>query len=301
MGSTMSNEQNDKSYDSDILLSIFNEHAIFSITNLVGIITTVSDAFCKETGYDREEILGQTHSFLRAPNFPDKIYEDLWDTITQDEIWKGQINNIKKNGDSYWTNSIIQPIFNHNNKKIAYLSIRQNITKEKTSEELSMIDELTGIYNRRKFNAELNNFLINFYRYDDNFSIIMIDIDHFKKFNDAYGHLVGDEVLKRVSEVMQNNIRQGDFFARWGGEEFVMILKKIDKKQAINVCKILLNKVRLDLPQFLYENFCIRSSLTCSLGITSPQKLDSVNSLLSRVDKALYNAKDNGRNRVEVL
>jgi len=297
----MSETLNYHLYDSNELLSIFNEHTFFSITDLNGIITSVSDAFCKETGYERKEILGRTHSFLRAPDFPDKIYKDLWDTITQDEVWKGQINNIKKNGDSYWTNSVIQPIFNHKNKKIAYLSIRQNITKEKSCEELSVIDELTGIFNRRKFNVELNNFLINFYRYDDNFSIIMLDIDHFKMFNDKYGHLIGDEVLKRTAHIIQNNVRQGDFFARWGGEEFVLLLNKIDKKQAINVCKVLLNKVKLDIPQYLYENFNIRSSLTCSLGITSPQKLDSVNSILSRVDRALYSAKDNGRNRIEVL
>ncbi|PHS58693.1 MAG: hypothetical protein COB17_01720 [Sulfurimonas sp.] len=111
--------------------TIFHNHIIYSITDINGIITNVSNAFCLETGYQRKDIIGKTHSFLRAPNFPDEIYKDLWDTITKDNIWKGQINNLRKDGISYWTNSIIQPIFDEKNKKIAYLAIRQNITREK--------------------------------------------------------------------------------------------------------------------------------------------------------------------------
>ena len=76
---------------------IFNEHIIYSMTDNDGIITNVSNAFCKETGYKRKEMIGKTHSFLRAPDFPDKAYDDLWETITKGKTWKGQINNIRKN------------------------------------------------------------------------------------------------------------------------------------------------------------------------------------------------------------
>ena len=292
---------NESQFLSTNVYSIFDDHIIYSITDLDGIITNVSTAFCRETGYRKKDMIGKTHAFLRAPGFPDETYTELWETITDDLTWKGQINNIRKNGDSYWINSVIQPIFNHDHKKMGYLSIRQNITKEKTCEALSFADELTGAYNRRKFNTELHTFLINYYRYDDNFSIIMIDIDHFKKFNDEYGHLVGDEVLKRVCHVIQKNIRVGDLFARWGGEEFVLLLNKIDSRQAKAACSTLLNKVRLDLPLFLFDNFGIHAPLTCSMGITSPQKSDCTDTLISRADTALYDAKNNGRNRIEVL
>jgi len=281
--------------------SIFDDHIIYSMTDTNGVITNVSQAFCDETGYDKSDAIGRTHSFLRAPGFPDETYAQLWETITHDKIWRGQIKNIRKDGDAYWSNSIIVPVFDNNSIKTGYLAIRQDITKEKKCEELSMIDELTGAYNRRKFNIEINNFLINYYRYNDGFSLVMIDIDFFKKFNDRYGHLVGDEVLKRVCKLMQSSVRQGDLFSRWGGEEFVLILAKIDKDKAENVCNKLLNKIRLGLHTFLLENFDIRIPLTCSMGVTSPTKADSSDSLISRADSALYRAKHAGRNRVEML
>lgn len=281
--------------------SIFNEHVIYSITDVNGIITDVSNAFCHETGYKREEVIGRTHSFLRAPDFPLETYTRLWETISKNETWEGQIKNIRKNGDTYWMKSIIQPYFNEDNEKIGYLALRQNITKEKACEALSMVDELTGAYNRRKFNLEINNYLINYYRYQENFSLVMIDIDHFKNFNDTYGHLVGDQVLKRVCSVMKNSVRKGDFFSRWGGEEFALVLHNVDKSIAKSTCNKLLNRVRLDLPQFLLENFKIETPLTCSMGITSPQSSDSVESLLTRADSALYYAKSGGRNRAELL
>jgi len=281
--------------------SIFNEHIIYSITDTNGVITNVSKAFCDETGYDKGDAIGRTHSFLRAPGFPDETYSQLWETITDNKIWRGQIKNIRKDGDAYWNESIIIPVFDKEAKKTGYLAIRQNITKEKRCEELSMIDELTGAYNRRKFNIEINNFLINYYRYNDAFSLVMIDIDFFKKFNDKYGHLVGDEVLKRVCELIHSNVRQGDIFSRWGGEEFVLILARVDQEKAEQICHKLLNKIRLGLHTFLLDNFDITLALTCSMGVSSPTKSDSPDSLIARADSALYRAKDNGRNRVEVL
>lgn len=280
---------------------IFDQNIIFSITDIDGNIISVSDAFCKETGYERKGILGKTHSFLRAPKFPNHIYDDLWNTITQDKIWKGEINNLNKDGESHWVSSVIQPIFDDNHKKIAYISIRKNITKEKKCEALSHIDELTGSYNRRKFNIEINKFLINFHRYNDNFSLIMIDIDHFKNFNDEFGHLVGDEIIKRVCNAMKKNIRESDLFSRWGGEEFILVLNKVDKEMAINASQKLLNIIKSDLCLYLHEKLNITKELTCSMGITSPKKSDSVDSLIQRVDSALYLAKDGGRNRVEIL
>lgn len=288
------------SYYCENVQSILNEHVNFSMTDLKGNIVKASESFFKETGYTKEEVIGKTHSFLRIKNSSNVLYDEMWVKITKNETWKGKINNVRKNGEEYWVSSTIQAIF-EGSFKLGYLSIRQDITKEIYCESLSLIDELTGANNRRKFNLELNDYLINYYRYKDNFSIVMIDIDFFKNFNDRYGHLVGDEVLKRMCNVMKDNIRDGDFFARWGGEEFVLILNKIDKSVALNACSTLLNKVRLDLPSFLFNNFSIDTTLTCSMGITSPTISDSAELILARADTALYKAKKNGRNRAEIL
>jgi len=281
--------------------SIFDEHVIYSMTDLNGIITAASEAFCHETGYQESDILGRTHSFLRSSDFSDNTYAQLWQSITRNEIWEGEIKNIKKNGEVYWVNNVIEPIFNNHNEKIGYMSIRTDITKEKMCEELSLVDELTGAYNRRKFNIELNHFLINFYRYSDIFSIVMIDIDHFKSFNDKYGHLIGDKVLKEVCNILHEHIRKGDVFSRWGGEEFVLLLNKADKKLAQTICQKLVNIMHTSLPKYLLKNFNMEEEVTCSLGITTPTKSDSIDSLLGRVDRALYLAKSNGRNRIESL
>lgn len=297
----MRNPVCEEPYSSTNIPSIFDENIIYSITDVKGIITNVSNAFCRETGYDKDYAIGRTHSFLRAPGFPDDIYAQLWETISENRTWTGQIRNIRKSGEPYWTHSIIHPIFDDNRLKIGYLSLRQNITKEKNCEALSLIDELTGAYNRRKFNIELNNFLINYYRYHDNFSLIMIDVDYFKKFNDTYGHLIGDEVLKQVCNLVKGNIRSGDFFSRWGGEEFMLVFEKTDKYTAAKACQKLLDKIRLELPQFLFKNFGIQATLSCSMGITSPMNSDSLESLLARADSVLYRAKDNGRDTIEVF
>ncbi len=283
------------------LPDIFDTQVNYSLTDLEGLITNVSAAFSEETGYQKHEVIGKTHAFLRSPDFPMETYSQLWDTIINDQIWEGQIKNIRKNGDSYWIRSVIQPYYNKDDEKIGYLAIRQNITQEKKCEALSLVDELTGIYNRRKFNLELHTQLINFYRYQKDFSLAMIDIDHFKLFNDTYGHLIGDQVLKRACEVISCNIRRGDFFARWGGEEFVLILQHIDKESAKTICQKLLEKIRLDLPKYLIEAFDIQTTLSCSMGITSPKNSDDIETLIVRSDAALYYAKNDGRDCIKVL
>ena len=122
--------------------AIFCEHIIYSITDTNGIIINVSNAFCNETGYKREEVVGKTHSFLRAPDFPNSVYDELWETIVEDKPWRGQIKNIKKNGEHYWASSVIEPIFK-NKSKVGYISVRKDITKEKRHEEL--LEDLTMI------------------------------------------------------------------------------------------------------------------------------------------------------------
>jgi len=129
----------------------------------------------------------------------------------------------------------------------------------------------------------------------------MIDIDHFKIFNDKYGHLIGDKVLKEVCNTLHEHVRKGDIFSRWGGEEFVLLLNKADKELAQTICHKLVNIMHTSLPKYLLKNFNIKEEVTCSLGITTPTKSDSVDSLLGRVDRALYLAKSNGRNRTESL
>lgn len=164
--------------------------------------------------------------------------------------------------------------------------------QKKKLEEMATKDMLTGIYNRQKFNEILS---IEFYknkRYGRISSIIMFDIDYFKTVNDNYGHLVGDEVLKWVCKQVKENIRVSDAFARWGGEEFVILASETNLEDGVKLAEKLRKiiedgKFRPDL------------KITCSFGVTQTDGSEEINQVIKRCDDALYSAKRNGRNRVE--
>ncbi len=177
----------------------------------------------------------------------------------------------------------------------AMLSFLINIrTRSEKFRILSEIDTLTGIYNKGKFNQLLEAELKKVKRYNRPLGLIIFDIDHFKKINDTYGHQVGDYVLKTVANIVKNNIRNTDIFARWGGEEFVIIAPETD----INGTKILAEKLRNAIEEY---NFDTVGKVTASFGVTEAVPEDTTDSIVHRADEALYLAKEKGRNRVEIM
>jgi diguanylate cyclase (GGDEF)-like protein len=159
---------------------------------------------------------------------------------------------------------------------------------------LSEIDTLTGIYNKGKFNKVLDEELKKVRRYKRPLGLILFDIAHFKKINDTYGHQVGDYVLKTVAKIVKENIRDTDIFARWGGEEFVILAPETD----INGLKILAEKLRKAIEDYSFDRV---GKVTASFGITEAVPEDTVDSVVRRADEALYAAKERGRNRVEIM
>ena len=119
--------------------AILNKHLIYSRTDLKGILIEVSDAFCKISGYTRDEMLGQPQSLVRHPDMPKELFQDLWKTIKSGKVWTGEIKNLNKNGSYYWTSAIITPEFDENSKVVSYMSIRHDITLKKDSELQSLI------------------------------------------------------------------------------------------------------------------------------------------------------------------
>lgn len=166
--------------------------------------------------------------------------------------------------------------------------------------ELSITDALTNVYNRRHFNDRYAAEFMRASRYQRPLSVLVIDIDHFKKFNDMHGHLVGDKVLKMTAAVLEENIRKADILARFGGEEFVVILPEIDKQHGLQVAE----KLRRAIQQthFPKEESQPFGHITASFGLASfPEDADDDHKLLALADQALYQAKANGRNRVETV
>jgi len=163
------------------------------------------------------------------------------------------------------------------------------------SQQLSIYDPLTECYNRRYF---MNRFFDEFERakkFNHHISFLMVDIDHFKRINDTYGHLVGDAVLKAIAGLIQENIREIDFLARYGGEEFAVILPETDKAGAIMVADRICGKVS----QERLKAFDEMVTTAISVGVASfPQNTLYADVLMETADKALYKAKVSGRNRV---
>jgi diguanylate cyclase (GGDEF)-like protein len=149
-------------------------------------------------------------------------------------------------------------------------------------------DALTGINNRTSLNTYLQNNVKN----KNEYAIIFFDIDDFKNINDSYGHDVGDTILKEFANVVTNTIRYDDFFARWGGEEFIIVLKIDTLQKALKLTQ----KIRKNINSNLFYNSI---TVTCSFGITMIDSLNDFDSIIKRADKLLYEAKHAGKDCIK--
>ena len=165
-------------------------------------------------------------------------------------------------------------------------------------ERLATFDSLTGLYNRRAILGKLRELINIANRYKEDFSLITLDIDHFKKVNDRYGHLTGDEVLEEVATLIRRNIRDTDTVGRYGGEEFIIILPRTTLASAWVVAERLRTIIeQVEMKDSAGNVFAI----TVSQGLAGWERGEDTSSLISRADEALYKAKEKGRNRVQIV
>jgi diguanylate cyclase (GGDEF)-like protein len=161
-------------------------------------------------------------------------------------------------------------------------------------ESKAMTDSLTQVFNRGAYNMEIGKMIKQFKRYKEPAALIIIDIDHFKKFNDDYGHKAGDAVLTLVASVIEEAVRDTDVVFRYGGEEFVVLLNKIDFENAQKVAE----KVRAEIESHHLTSKKAVLKVTASLGFSCFKEGDTETTVFERADKAMYQAKNSGRNRV---
>ncbi|MDU9405537.1 diguanylate cyclase [Pseudomonas sp. zfem004] len=165
---------------------------------------------------------------------------------------------------------------------------------QENAEALATLDSLTGLPNRRSFDLLAGQALVEAQRISAPLVALLIDLDHFKALNDTHGHLAGDEVLRQFANVLQGSLRQSDILCRWGGEEFIVLLRETEGRQAVEVAE----KIRRRTEQLIFSYADQPLRLTVSIGLAGLQHDDTLHSLLSRADHALYRAKQGGRNRV---
>lgn len=183
-----------------------------------------------------------------------------------------------------------------------------NITQRKLAEErveranrelekIAATDRLTLLANRYRLDEALESEIYRAKRYGSVFAVIMIDVDHFKRVNDAFGHLIGDKVLVDLAEVLRRHVRESDIVGRWGGEEFLLVLPMCE----IHAATQMADKLRAEIENHAFSDQFAWGKQTCSFGVGVYEPGDTETTLIGRVDMALYQAKHQGRNRVIVV
>jgi len=183
---------------------------------------------------------------------------------------------------------------NNTNFLITFTDITQIEKIRAVTTKKAYIDGLTGVFNRNKLEEVFEQKVKESEMYQRPLSMAIIDIDYFKKFNDTYGHLIGDEVLIMLAEAINKNVRKGDFFARWGGEEFVLLFSNTPIQGAM----LSSDKIRMIVESL---NHKIAGKITASFGVTQLRDNDTIDSIFERADKALYLAKESGRNCIKSI
>lgn len=271
------------------------------ITEPDGQIVYANPRFEKMSGYSCQEIRGKTPRILKSGNTEDAVYKKLWTEVLAGEVWEGEFENKRKDGEPYFVAAKISPTFSKTGQIDKLISIQEDITEKKRLlndlEKLATIDDLTHCFNRSHTMKCLEIELHRARRFGHPFSVLSFDLDHFKEINDAHGHHGGDLLLKDFASLVMANLRNEDFFGRLGGEEFCAGLVESSAEDALLLAERLRKLVEQSVTWI--ENKPV--TITVSIGLASLLPGDNgVGELLKRSDLALYRAKRDGRNRVAV-
>jgi len=263
--------------------------------DLEGSIVLVNRAACRQSGYSREELLQMNVEDIdpQAPARGDIL--DIWRNIKPGQSSMVETTHITKDGSQYPAEVLINAITI--DRQPVMLAVAFDITERKEAEKrlrfLATTDELTSMWNRRRFTQATRNELERAHRYQQIFSFLMLDIDYFKSINDTYGHGAGDEVLRHIGHLIRQSLRQVDVPGRYGGEEFAVILPHTDSDSAY----VTAERIRqcVENTPAVYKNIDIPFSV--SIGVATYQDgIENEDEIYKMADDALYEAKRKGRN-----
>lgn len=290
----------------------------------LGLITYISPSVEKVLGYSPEEVMRQTPADRTTPDalaFMHEYFSSLQADIQAGQppqTRRGELKYLCKNGTTYWAEVIVTPVLDRKGALVEVVGVNRDITEYKRYEQelrqakeatevanralqaanaelvhMATTDPLTGVLNRRHFHNVIEIEMARAQRHGQPVSLIMFDIDHFKQVNDTFGHQAGDQVLINLVNLTQSNLRLGDYLARWGGEEFVILLPYCPAQEAMNLAERL-----RDL--FAHQPTLGVGTVTASYGVAQLQADERLNDWFKRMDNALYAAKAAGRNAVRL-
>ncbi|MBI4987795.1 MAG: diguanylate cyclase [Rhodocyclales bacterium] len=294
-----------------------------AITDPNGTIEYVNPALTVIAGYSAEELVGQHTRIFSSGKHDKPFYDDLWRTIGAGRIWRGEIVNRRRDGTHYTELMAIAPVCNEQGETVHFVAVKHDISERKRMEndlketnamlqhqldeihrlqeelrEQAVRDGLTNLFNRRYLDETLERELARAKREGYPLSLVMIDIDHFKKLNDTYGHQAGDKVLRELAGLLWGNIRTEDVPCRYGGEEFLVLLPRMPLDVALERAEDW--RKTLQATRVPFGDFQLEATISCGLS-AYPDHARTPDDLIRCCDDALYKAKHHGRNRCEIF
>lgn len=285
-----------------IAVQIFQSQEGMIIVDANQAILRVNKAFTKITGYSEADAIGQTPRMLDSGKQDKTFYTKMWESINTLGTWEGEIWNRRKNGEIYPQYLTIAAVTNDTGIISNYIATFTDISRDLASaveiQNLAFYDPLTQLPNRRLLLDRLNQALTVSKRTGNGGALLFLDLDHFKNLNDTLGHSMGDLLLQQVSTRLKNSIRERDTVARFGGDEFVILLEDLGKDtiECALTTKAIAEKIIINLNKsYQLKDQLYRSSSSIGITFFNGDEL-TVDDLLKQADIALYQAKNSGRN-----
>jgi diguanylate cyclase (GGDEF)-like protein/PAS domain S-box-containing protein len=269
-------------------------------------IVYVNEAFCRLTGFTREDILGQDCRFLQGTHTNQETLQEIRDALTKGSSVRVRLLNYRKDGSTFWNELSISPVIDEQGNITHHIGVQKDITKqveyeaelatrlERVDQE-SRTDLLTGLLNRRGLEAVATPVWSNAVRTGSWLSLFFVDIDHFKQVNDRFGHPAGDACLRETARRLDARMNRGsDVLARYGGEEFLILAPGLNPSACRTLGKRLLEDLRFSPPE--QPDLKITASIGALSLVPAPQ--DRLLAAIKKTDMAMYASKQAGRNRV---
>lgn len=275
-----------------------NSSEAMTVTDSDNRIIAVNPAFTRLTGYRYDEVRGRNPKILSSGKQSDEFYRAMWEALNSTGHWQGEIWNRRKNGEEFAEWLIINTIYNEDGSVGKRVALFSDITEKKRSEALiwnqANFDPLTQLPNRRLFADRLFQEIKKAKRDKRRLAVLFLDLDRFKEVNDTLGHAMGDRLLVQAAQRIGHCLRDSDTVARFGGDEFTVILSELN--DAIDIKSVLQNIIdSLAKPFVLGDEIAY---VSVSIGVTIyPDDADTAEKLMINADQAMYSAKRQGRNR----
>jgi diguanylate cyclase (GGDEF)-like protein/PAS domain S-box-containing protein len=260
-------------------------------------IIYVNPAFGRITGYDAQDTLGRSMHFLLGEDQEQVEFMEIHAALHEQREGNAVLRNYRKDGSLFWNDLSVSPVLDETGSVAHFVWVINDVTEREQHEELleyqANHDALTGLPNRNLLADRITQSLANAHRYDMPVAVLFIDLDNFKFVNDSLGHALGDRMLIIQADRLHKSIRSGDTVARYGGDEFVVVISNLEKSEdaalvAQHIQELVSRPFTIDGHEF---------GITCSIGISLyPKDGHDVDSLLKNADAAMYRAKEQSRN-----